>query len=100
MKRQLALALISLAFAGGATQSEAGGCCVDVPKACYPILRIPVENYVYNPAVFYPPDHPIPYSTWYYSLYEPFCAGKPAASCIWACGPVPPIRGVAVKAGY
>jgi hypothetical protein len=89
MKQYLALALLGLGLASGTTQSKAEGCCIEVPKACYPILRIPAEEYVYSPAVFYPPDRPVPYSVWYYAFYQPFCADKPKADCIWACGRVP-----------
>ncbi len=99
MKTHVVLALIGLALASGTTPSQAQGCCIETPKACYPILRIPIDEYVSNPAAFYPPDRPVPYSVWYYSLYEPFCAGKPESHCIWACGPVAP-RHISVRASF
>jgi hypothetical protein len=99
MKKYLALAVLGLALAGGTARSRAEGCCVKTPKQCFPILRIPPEDYVYSAAVFFPPDKPVPYSVWYYSLYLSFCAGKPADKCIWACGKAPPIRGAALRVG-
>jgi hypothetical protein len=38
--------------------------------------------YAYDSGVFHPP-RPMPYSVWYYALYEPFCAGKPRGACDW-----------------
>lgn len=99
MKKYLAFALFGIALAGGATESNAQGCCIDVPKVCYPVLRIPVEKYIYAPALFSPPDRPVPYSVWYYSFYQPFCAGKSEAECIWACAPAP-VSYVSVRAAF
>ncbi len=99
MKKLLAFALLGLALCGGATQSSAAGCCIETPKQCFPVLRIPPEDYVYSPAVFFPPDKPVPYSVWRYSLYEPFCSGQPAAKCIWACAKAPPKRDAALRVG-
>lgn len=96
MKKYLALAVLCFALAGGAAQSKELG---KAPKECFPILRIPPEEYVYSPAVFYPPDWPVPYSVYYYNLYQQFCAGEPADKCIWACGKVPPTRGASLKVG-
>jgi hypothetical protein len=74
-------------------------CCRDVvapPLQCLPVLRVSPAVYGAEPP--YPP-HPVPYSVWYYSLWEPHCAGKPAAACPSACIPVA-AEGVAVRAGY
>jgi len=102
MKRRLALALLFV-LAGAGPQANAAGCCVKAPvkpaKECFPVLRIPPEEYVYRPAVFSPPDHPVPYSVYYYNLYQQFCAGESADKCIWACEKVRPVRGAALKVG-
>lgn len=94
------LAALGLAFAGSSTQTEAKDCCIEAPKECVPMLRIPVENYVTDPAIFFPPDGPVPYSVWHYNLYGAFCQGEPAKDCIWACVPVQSKRGAAVKARF
>lgn len=96
MKKYLALALVGFSLITGAAQSKEQG---RAPKECFPFLRIPPEEYVYSPAVFYPPDRPIPYSVYYYNLYQQFCAGEPAEKCIWACEKVPTARGAALKVG-
>ncbi len=85
MKNYLALALIGLTVAGAASLSNAAANAA--PQECLPVLRFPPEN----PAVT-PPGHPVLYSQWYYLFYEPFCAGKPADKCIWACIKVPTCR--------
>ncbi len=77
------------------TRSEAQvvrGCCpIVVPPACYPVLRVPPEVYAAGAVVYpSPPRAPMSYSAWYYTLYEPNCAGKPAAKCVWGCVPVWP----------
>ncbi|MFO1125189.1 MAG: hypothetical protein U1E25_07875 [Methylocystis sp.] len=99
MKKILVLALLSLAVGGGAIQSRAAGCCSKTPEHCFPVLRIPPDQYVYSSAAFFPPDKPVPYSVWYYSLYQAFCPGQPAGKCIWACAKAPPTRGAALKVG-
>jgi hypothetical protein len=95
MRKFLAIALLGLAFAAGPAQSKDKGCCVKVPKECFTYLRqVPGDPT--------PPDGPIPYSVWYYSLYEPFCKGKSEAACIWACAKALPkcdACGNVVKAG-
>jgi hypothetical protein len=79
--------LLGLAFAAGAAESEnQGKAPKKAPKECFPILRMPRSDPT-------PPGGPIPYSSWYYVLYEPFCQGKSADKCIWACGRVPSKRG-------
>ena len=94
MKKFLALALALLGFtlSDGATRSRAEGCCVKTPKQCFPALRIPPEEYVYSPAVFSPPDGPVPYSVWYYTLYDQFCQGKSEEKCVWACAKKPAVK--------
>lgn len=74
MKNCLALAMLGVTFAvAGPLPSAAAA-------ECLPVLRYPPRN----PAVT-PPPYPVSYSSFYYSLYEPFCAGLPAEKCIWAC---------------
>ena len=105
MIKYLAIALLSLVFMAGPAQSKDKpaqskdkkdkGCCVKVPKECFTYLR-------QLPGDPTPPDGPIPYSVWYYSLYEPFCKGKSEAACIWACAKALPkcdACGNVVKAG-
>ncbi len=76
MRKNLVLTLLGLSFAAGAAQSKDQA---KAPKNCFPILRkaggAPTQ-----------PDGPIPYSVWYYVLYQPFCEGKSAKTCVWACG--------------
>lgn len=96
MTKYLTLAVLAVAFASSSTQTEAGDCCVPVPKECVPTLRVPAENYVPYPELLTPPQ-PVAYSIWYYNLYEPFCKGRPERDCIWACVPV--VHSV-VKARY
>ncbi len=99
MAKYLTLAALGLVFAGGSTETQAGGCCVSVPKQCVPVLRVPPENYVPDEAMLSPPE-PVPYAVWYYNLYETFCRGKAEKDCIWACAPVVPPHGVSVRASY
>jgi hypothetical protein len=82
-KRLVVLALLGLAFASGAVQSkDQQKASKKPPKGCFPILRIP-------PGDPTPPDGPIPYSVWYYTLYDQFCQGKSEDKCIWACAKKP-----------
>lgn len=99
MTKYLSLALIVVCFAGSSSQVKAGACCVVVPTACVPILRVPPETYVPDPAMLSPPA-PISYSNWYSGLYEPYCRGLAEKDCIWACAPVAPKSRVLVKAGF
>jgi hypothetical protein len=78
MKSCLALAMLGITFAVAAPLSQAAA------AECLPVLRYPPKN----PAMTAPP-YPVSYSSFYYSLYEPFCADKPAGKCIWACIKVP-----------
>jgi hypothetical protein len=94
MWKYLVLTLLGLTFAAGAAPSkdqakapqakapQAKAPQARAPKECFPILRIaggvPTQS-----------DGPIPYSVWYYVLYQPFCAGKSAKTCVWACGKAP-----------
>jgi hypothetical protein len=79
MLKHLFLVLLGLTLAAGAAQSKDQA---KAPKKCLPILRTPGGA----------PTHPygqIPYSVWYYVLYQPFCDGKSAKKCMWACGKPP-----------
>jgi hypothetical protein len=83
MRKHLILALIGLAFASGPVQSkDRERAAMQPPKNCYPVLRTP-------PGDPTPPDGPIPYSVWYYTLYDQFCRGKSEEKCIWACAKKP-----------
>jgi hypothetical protein len=79
MWKYLLISLLGLTFAGGAAQSKDQA---KAPKNCLPILRTaggaPMRPY-----------GQMPYSVWYYVLYQPFCDGKSAKTCIWACGEAP-----------
>ncbi len=88
MTKYLILALLAVVLAGSWTQAEAGDCCIKVPKECVPVLRIPAEDYVPDPAMLSPPE-PVPYSVWYYNLSDR-----------WACVPVGSKPVVAVKASF
>ncbi|WP_148277150.1 hypothetical protein [Methylocystis sp. SC2] len=73
------LILLGLTLAAGAAQSKGQA---KAPKNCLPILR----------AAGGAPTRPygqIPYSVWYYVLYQPVCDGKSEQTCIWACGKPP-----------
>lgn len=79
MWKYLFLTLLGVTLAAGAAQSKDQA---KAPKKCLPILRTPGVA----------PTRPygqIPYSVWYYALYQPFCDGKSAKKCIWACGKPP-----------
>lgn len=89
MWKYLVLTLLGLTFAAGAAHSkdeakepQAKARQAKAPKECFPILRgaggAPTQT-----------DGPIPYSVWYYVLYQTFCEGKSAKTCVWACGKAP-----------
>lgn len=88
MTKYSLLALIALPLAGGSTQAEAGDCCIKVPKECIPVLRVPAQDYVPDPAMLSPPQ-PVPYSVWYYNLSDH-----------WACAPIGAKQVVAVRASF
>lgn len=79
MLKYLLLTLLGLTLAAGAAQSKDQA---KAPKNCFPILRMPGSAPTQ-------PDGPIPYSVWYYVLYQPFCDGRSAKTCVWACGKAP-----------
>ncbi|MCQ4188805.1 hypothetical protein [Methylocystis suflitae] len=85
MWKYLVLTLLGLSVAAGAAQSKdhAKAPQAKAPQARAPtILRMPGGAQTQ-------PDGPIPYSVWYYVLYQPFCEGKSAKTCVWACGEAP-----------
>jgi hypothetical protein len=76
MWKYLVLTLLGLTFAVGAARSKDQA---KAPKNCLPIFRTPggAPTRLYGQ---------IPYSVWYYVLYQPVCDGKSAKTCVWACG--------------
>ena len=93
MRKSLVLALLALAVACAQVHSkEQGKASKKAPKECFPLLREPEGNYA-------PFDGAIPYSVWYYNLYEQFCHGKSEAKCMWACAKAPSKAGAATQQG-
>lgn len=84
MWKYLVLILLGFSFAAGAAQSkdQAKAPQAKAPKECFPILRMPGGAPMR-------PYGSIPYSVWYYVLYQPFCEGKSAKTCVWACAKTP-----------